>query len=77
MAQLRQVQHEQQSFLRYCRSQSDSRALVSIDQNDSELYSRAGPFLIHILADNACELDKKHDALEKKIIELRRNQRSS
>ena len=54
-----------------------AEALVSIDQNDSELYSRAGPFLIRILADKAGALDKKHDALEKEIIELRRNQRPS
>ncbi|KAB2758246.1 hypothetical protein [Brucella anthropi] len=38
--------------------------LLHIDMNDEDLFRRASPYLIRILADKAGELDKAHDEFE-------------
>ncbi len=46
--------------------------LVLLDQDNSELYNRAAPYLIRILQEKAAALVQKHDDLEKEIRALRR-----
>lgn len=51
--------------------------LVHLDIEESELFKRASPYLLRILADKTAELDKAHCEFEKELIELQRNQRPS
>lgn len=72
---------EQTTFYDLSNSISEVRALADtllyVDMNDEDLFRRASPYLIRILADKAGELDKVHDEFEKELIELRRKRRQS
>ncbi|KAB2801008.1 hypothetical protein F9K87_06120 [Brucella anthropi] len=60
--------NEQTVFYDLSNSISEVRALADtllhIDMNDEDLFQRASPYLIRILADKASELDKVHDEFE-------------
>ncbi|QNQ40038.1 hypothetical protein [Brucella intermedia] len=70
----------QTTFYDVSNSISEVRALADtllyVDMNDEDLFRRASPYLIRILADKAAELDKANGEFEKELIELRRGRAS-
>ncbi|KAB2788550.1 hypothetical protein F9K97_05575 [Brucella anthropi] len=68
------------TFYDVSNSISEVRALADtllyVDMNDEDLFRRASPYLIRILADKTTELDKAHGEFEKELIELRRGRAS-
>lgn len=67
---------DQTTFYDLSNSISEVRALADtllhLDMNDEDLFRRASPYLIRILADKAGELDKVHDEFEFEWMRLNR-----
>lgn len=51
-----------------CEVRALADTLLHLDMHDEDLFNRASPYLIRILADKAAELDRSHDEYELTLI---------